>query len=97
MEEEDSKEEKAIIVGIAGNSKDNHKRITKGENFCLYGGTEESHDNMIESVLEFNALRTKYGKSLDELTEDEYFKIVNDLKRNNININWHYFLNHFNK
>jgi len=93
--EEDSKKNKSIILGFAHNDKDNHKRITKGENFYLCGGTKDAHDNMIESVLEFNALRMKYGKSLDELTESEYFDIANEIKRKNIN--WHYSPNYFKK
>lgn len=93
--EEDDKKEKTIILGLAHNSKDNHKRATKGENFYLYGGTEDVHSNMIDSVLEFNALRMKYGKSLEELTECEYYEIVNEIKGKDVS--WHYFSNNFNK
>ncbi|MFQ5964395.1 MAG: hypothetical protein ACE5KZ_08940 [Candidatus Scalinduaceae bacterium] len=95
MKEEKDKRENATIWGIASNNEDNHKRITKGENFYLYGGSEDNHNNMIESVLEFNALITKYGKRLEDITESEYFEIVSKIKRKNIN--WHYFLNHFKK
>lgn len=95
MTEEKEDNAKAVMVGFASNKKDEHKRITSGEDFYLYGGSEEVHSNMTEGMLEFNALRIKYGKNLEDLTENEYYDIVSSIKGKKIN--WHYFLNHFNK
>lgn len=95
MSEKENKKENAIIWGTAYNNQDNHKRITKGENFYLCGGSEKNHNNMIEDVLEFNAIRMKYGKRLEDLTESELHDIVNKIKRKDLN--WYYFLNHFKK
>ena len=39
----------AMMMGIGFDNKDGHKRITKGENFVLVGGSEETHERMTET------------------------------------------------
>lgn len=81
--------DKAILLGLSGQSEDNHKRITKGDNFCLYGGDARRHDMMIEEVLVFNEILKTTGKSLEQLTRKEYFAIVNEVKsRKSIKSSW---------
>ena len=60
---------KKILLGLGLDSKDGHVRITKGENFRLYGGSEETHEFMQEKAVKFNEHLDKKGKTLDNITK----------------------------
>jgi len=55
--------------------KDGHVRITKGENFHLVGGSEETHEMMQEKAVKFNEQLDKRSKSLDDINEKEFREI----------------------
>ena len=42
-----------MLLGV-GLDSDGHKRITKGDNFAMVGGTEETHDGMVEKAVKIN-------------------------------------------
>ncbi|NUO09689.1 MAG: hypothetical protein HUU08_13595 [Candidatus Brocadia sp.] len=69
----------SILFGLAFDNKDDHKRITTGENFYIWGGSAETHENLVEDVLKFNVVIKKYGKKLDELSETEFYTIAKEL------------------
>lgn len=79
-----------LLCGLAFDNKDNHKRITTGENFYIIGGSAETHENLVEKVLEFNETVKKYGKKLDELTETEYFSIIKEISGGKEKACWFY-------
>lgn len=39
------------LIGLGLDSKDGHKRVTKGEGFLLAGGSEETHERMTGTVI----------------------------------------------
>jgi hypothetical protein len=80
----------SIICGLAFDNKDDHKRITTGENFCILGGSAKTHENLVEIVLEFNEAIKKYGKRLDDLSETEYYDIVKEVCCDNEKTYWFY-------
>ncbi len=67
---------KTIILGLGLDCKDGHKRITKGEEFLVYGGSQETHEHMVEKAQEFNEAVKETGKSYSELSKKEYLKII---------------------
>ena len=67
---------KKILLGLGLDSKDGHVRITKGENFRLYGGSEETHEFMQEKAVKFNEHLDKKGKTLDNITKEEFYDIA---------------------
>lgn len=79
-----------LLCGLAFDNKDNHKRITTGENFYIIGGSAETHENLVGKVLEFNETVKKYGKKLDELTETEYFSIIKEISGGKEKTCWFY-------
>jgi hypothetical protein len=79
-----------LLCGLAFDNKDNHKRITTGENFYIIGGSAETHENLVEKVLAFNETVNKYGKKLDELTETEYFNIIKEISGGKEKACWFY-------
>ena len=68
--------DKKILLGLGLDSKDGHVRVTKGANFRLYGGSEETHEVMQEKAIKFNEQLGKRSKTLDEINKDEFCEIA---------------------
>lgn len=68
-----------ILLGMGLDCKDGHVRVTKGKNFTLLGGSEETHEIMQEKVIKFNEHLDKRQKSLDDLSEREFCDIAKDV------------------
>ena len=64
-----------LLLGMGFDCKDGHVRITKGENFRLVGGSEETHEMMQEKAVKFNEQLDKRRKSLDDINEREFREI----------------------
>src|SRR5690606_34554322 len=56
------KNRKALLLGLGLDGKDEHVRITKGDNFRLVGGSKETHECMQEKAIKFNEELKKRGK-----------------------------------
>ena len=67
---------KKVILGLGLDSKDGHVRVTKGKNFRLYGGSEETHEMMQEKAIKFNEQLDKRRKTLDEIDREEFHDIA---------------------
>ena len=67
---------KRVLLGLGLDSKDGHVRITKGKNFSLFGGSEETHDMMQEKAIKFNEQLDKRHRTLDDINEEEFFDIA---------------------
>jgi len=65
-------------VGI-GLDSDGHKRVTRGENFALVGGTEETHEKMTETAVKINEKIADRGKRLEEVSHEEFDDIAHDV------------------
>ncbi|MCP3966295.1 MAG: hypothetical protein GY750_09090 [Lentisphaerae bacterium] len=74
----DMNNRKAMMLGMGLDNKDGHKRITKGENFVIAGGSEETHDRMAETVIKVNEKLSKRGKRLEECSAKEFSDIVQE-------------------
>ena len=64
-----------IILGLGFDSNDGHLRITKGDNFRLFGGSEDTHEMMQEKAIKFNEQLDKRHKSLEDIDEKEFREI----------------------
>ena len=69
---------KAMMLGV-GLDSDGHKRVTKGENFALVGGSEETHDCMVEKAVKINEKLSKRGKNLDNVSREEFDDIAHSV------------------
>jgi len=67
---------KAVMLGLGLDSKDGHARITKGENFCLLGGSEETHERMTETAIKVNEKLSAKGKRLEDVSSSEFTDIL---------------------
>ena len=70
------KPDHAHLLGLGLDNKDGHKRITKGEQFTLVGGSQETHERMTETVVKtFEDLKQR-GKDLREVEPKELGDIL---------------------
>ncbi len=67
-----------ILLGLGLDSGDGHVRVTKGDNFRLLGGSEETHDKMTETAVKFNEKISAKGKTIADLTKEEFVDIISD-------------------
>lgn len=72
------KRKKSMLLGLGLDAKDGHSRLTKGENFCLMGGSEETHERMTETAVKFNEKLNVAGKTLESLSRNEFIDILSE-------------------
>ena len=68
----------AALLGLAFDSDDGHTRLTRGKNFLLVGGSQDSHAVMQETAVKINKCLDKRGKRLEDVSVDE----IRDICRN---------------
>ena len=64
-----------ILLGMGLDCRDGHVRVTKGKNFALFGGSEETHEMMQEKAIKFNEQLDKRHKNIEEINEKEFREI----------------------
>jgi hypothetical protein len=69
---------KAALLGV-GLDSDGHKRITKGDNFLLVGGTQETHEVMTEKTIKLNEKLKARGKQLETVSKEEFDDIAHEV------------------
>jgi hypothetical protein len=68
----------AGILGLAFDADDGHKRITRGKNFLLAGGSDQTHGLMRETIIKVTEELDARGQSLSDVTVNELRDIIND-------------------
>lgn len=69
---------KALMLGL-GLDSDGHKRLTRGPNFVLMGGSEETHEVMTEKAIKINEKLAAKGKQLEEVSRQEFDDIAHSV------------------
>lgn len=77
---------KAELLGLGLDNEDGHTRITKGENFRLVGGSQETHEVMQEKCIKFNEKLKDRGKKLEQLEKGEFLDIASDCRMNVVEV-----------
>jgi hypothetical protein len=73
-----SDERVAGLLGLAFDADDGHKRITRGNNFLLGGGSEQTHGLMRETIIKVNEELDARGQSLTDVSVDQLRDLIND-------------------
>ena len=68
---------KLLGFGLDG---DEHVRVTRGRNFELHGGSEETHESMQEKCIRFNEKLDARGKELGDLEQAEFLDMAAECK-----------------
>ena len=66
------------FLGVGLDAKDEHKRLTRSDNFLLVGGSEETHERMQETAIKFNESLERRGKPLRETTVEEVIELFHE-------------------
>lgn len=69
------------LVGLAFDAADGHKRLTRGENFVLCGGSQETHELMQETAIKVNEHLDRRGRQMADLTLTELRDICESVRR----------------
>ncbi|MBN1943580.1 MAG: hypothetical protein JW849_09840 [Phycisphaerae bacterium] len=70
------------LLGLGLDNQDGHVRVTRGENFHLVGGSEETHESMQEKCIKFNEKLSQRGKQLDDLESKELRELAEECRMN---------------
>ncbi len=60
-----------VLLGLAFDAEDGHKRITRSSDFLLAGGSEETHGMLRETVIRVTEKLDSRGKSLRDVSGEE--------------------------
>ena len=71
-------QDSSMLLGMGLDNSDGHKRVTEGENFCLVGGSEETHERMTETAIKFNEKLSRKGKRLSDLSPEEFRDLMQE-------------------
>ena len=75
------KQKKIIrLLGVGFDAEDGHVRITKGEKYDVFMGSDESHEYIQKLIQKIEAELEKRGLSLDDLTPEEFGEFVQSVK-----------------
>ncbi len=68
------------MLGLAFDHDDGHTRLTRGKNFVLCGGSQQTHAVMQETVLKINEHLDRRGRRLEDASLGELRDICRDVK-----------------
>ena len=75
-------QKKAWLLGIGLDNSDEEVRITKGDNFRLIGGSDETHSVMQEQCIKLNEKLDERGKDLADLERQEFCDLADEVGMN---------------
>ena len=73
------KPNRATLLGVAFDAEDGQKRITRGPNFLLAGGSQDTHGVLQETAIKINEHLDSKGKRLEDISVTELRNIVEDI------------------
>ncbi|NLF07136.1 MAG: hypothetical protein GX594_04020 [Pirellulaceae bacterium] len=69
----------AALLGLGMDNDDEQTRITRGKNFLLLGGSQETHGVMQETAVKVNEQLDRRGKRLEDVSIVELRDICSDV------------------
>lgn len=72
---------KATLVGVAFDADDGHTRLTRGDNYVLCGGSEDSHAVMQETATKINEHLLRRGQRMEDVSLGELRDICESIRR----------------
>jgi hypothetical protein len=71
----------AALLGLAFDASDGHTRITRGDNFLLAGGSDETHGRMRETIIKVNERLDERGLNLADVSADQLRDLLNEAQQ----------------
>lgn len=66
------------VLGIGLDATDGHKRLTRGKDFLLAGGSEETHSKMQETMIKVTEKLGDRGKRIRDASPEELRDIIGE-------------------
>lgn len=79
MKAQNRKRKTAALLGLGLDNQDGHVRLTRGKNFVLYGGSQETHAQMQETAVKVNERLDQRGKRLEDVSPTELRDIFHEV------------------
>jgi len=67
------------MLGVGLDNDDGHRRITRGPNFYLVGGSQRTHEYMQRIAIKFNEKVEERDKRLEDINARDLSEIVEEL------------------
>ena len=74
-----TKKKEATVVGLLGlglDNRDGHRRVTRGEEFLLVGGSAETHERMQDVAIHLTESLATKGKRLQDASAEEVVDLI---------------------
>ena len=68
------------LLGVGFDAEDGHVRITKGEKYDVFMGSDESHEFIQQLIQKIEDELENRNLSLDDLTPEEFTEFVGSIK-----------------
>jgi hypothetical protein len=75
----DNARKSAALLGLAFDNDDGETRLTRGKNFLLVGGSQESHAVLQETAIKINEHLDRRGKRLEDVSVEEMRDICREV------------------
>lgn len=79
MTPNDQPAKSAALLGLAFDAEDGHTRLTRGKNFLLLGGSQETHALLQETAIKINEQLDRSGRRLEDVPSQELRDICRDV------------------
>ena len=79
MSPNDQPAKSAALLGLAFDAEDGHTRLTRGKNFLLLGGSQETHALLQETAIKINEQLDRSGRRLEDVPSQELRDICRDV------------------
>ncbi len=66
------------IVGVGLDPSDGHVRLSRGDNFDLYAGSETTHEKMLEACIRLNRRIEKEGIDPSRISREELARFLSE-------------------
>lgn len=73
---------RSLILGLGLDNDDGHVRHTRGENFQLFGGSHQTHEQMQEKCIKLNEKLKDRGRQLEDLEHAELHDLAQECEIN---------------
>ena len=72
----DRRNRPSFLLGVGLDNADGHRRATRGEDYLLVGGSEETHERMQESAEKMREVLEDRGKRLRDVTSRDELRDI---------------------
>ena len=70
---------KSVLLGLGLDNDDGHTRVTRGKNFRLLGGSQQTHEAMQEQAIRLNEKLDKSGLRLEDVDRSQFLDLAHEV------------------